>query len=161
MLQLNGQTYISWETGKEVNNAFFAIERSSDGIHFNSIGTVKSQLNNPRYSFVDYSPLIGTNYYRIRQTDIDGQSKTFTIKTVRLNAKGQLLSTPNPAKGELTVFKQQQMNIPVVYTIYDMMGRIHQTGKITSYPETIGLNQLKGYFILKLNSGEAARFFVK
>ncbi|MEO5999378.1 MAG: hypothetical protein ABIN89_21475 [Chitinophagaceae bacterium] len=41
VLQLNGQTNISWETGKEVNNDFFTIERSSDGIHFTSIGTVK------------------------------------------------------------------------------------------------------------------------
>ena len=75
---------IEWSTASETNNNFFTIEKSTDGINFIAIGTVSgagtssSTLN---YSFTDNNTLAGTIYYRLRQTNYDGNSETFNILT--------------------------------------------------------------------------------
>ncbi len=67
---------LSWITASEQNNAYFSIERSTDGRTFDSIGRVDGQgttnLQN-NYTFIDEHPVTGTtNYYRLRQVDDNG-----------------------------------------------------------------------------------------
>lgn len=69
-------TYIDleWITSSEVNNSLFRIERSSDGIHFKTIGFhdgAGTTQNTIRYNFKDHHPANGNNYYRL--IDIDHQ----------------------------------------------------------------------------------------
>lgn len=70
---------ITWATASELNNNFFTVERSTDGVNFVAIGTVQgsgttSQMHT--YSFVDNQPVSGTIYYRLKQTDYNGQFTT-------------------------------------------------------------------------------------
>jgi hypothetical protein len=70
---------LSWTTASEVNNSFFIVQRSEDGVNFRDIGTragngTTSQLH--AYSFIDTEPTSGTTYYRLRQTDYNGQFTT-------------------------------------------------------------------------------------
>lgn len=54
---------------------FKDIERSSDGVKFLTIGTVKGSgtiSEHVNYSFSDFDPNKGANYYRLRQIDFDG-----------------------------------------------------------------------------------------
>lgn len=70
---------LTWATASEQNNDYFAIERSYDGISFRSIGTVQGAGNasqNLSYTFVDAEPTTSTTYYRLRQTDYNGQFTT-------------------------------------------------------------------------------------
>lgn len=72
-----GQGIISFITVSEINNDFFDIERSLDGIVFTSIGTMAGAGNSQEplaYTWKDRTPMKGTNYYRIKQTDFDGHS---------------------------------------------------------------------------------------
>ncbi len=65
---------LSWTTETETNNDFFRIEKSLDGFNYQPIGTVNAVGNSvtpTTYSFVDRTPSI-TNYYRLRQVDVDG-----------------------------------------------------------------------------------------
>jgi len=67
---------LQWATATETNNDFFTIERSADGEHFTSIAYVKGRGFSSRvahYHFTDYQPLTGISYYRLKQTDYDGQ----------------------------------------------------------------------------------------
>jgi hypothetical protein len=83
----------------EVNNDHFTLERSSDGLHYIVIGTVpgKGDNNQPvNYFFTDQSPEQGSNYYRLIQTDRDGQSKILGTRTVEA-AEIALRVGPNPA----------------------------------------------------------------
>jgi choice-of-anchor B domain-containing protein len=72
-----GGIRLSWATASEINNESFDIERSSDGRDFNPIGKLEGRgtvqvISN--YSFLDTDPHEGTNYYRIRQKDFDGNA---------------------------------------------------------------------------------------
>ena len=72
----NNESLLKWATATEINNYYFDIERSVDGITFESLSKVYSLSSNSNtelsYQFSDKSPLNGTNYYRLKQVDLDG-----------------------------------------------------------------------------------------
>jgi hypothetical protein len=68
-------TILKWETAQEINNDYFDIERSHDGINFEKITTIKgvgttNSISN--YSYLDKSTnkTLAT-YYRLKQVDFD------------------------------------------------------------------------------------------
>lgn len=97
---VNDAVELRWSTASELNNDHFTVERSGDGLHFESMGEVKgagtsaSQLN---YFFYDSHPLTGESYYRLKQTDYDG---SFTYSAVQaIDLTGETASPdvyPNP-----------------------------------------------------------------
>lgn len=73
---------IKWSTASEMNNDYFTVQRSDDGAAFYDIGQVNgsgttTQLHS--YSFIDPQPVAGAAYYRLKQTDFNGQ---FSISAV-------------------------------------------------------------------------------
>ncbi len=87
---------LQWTTETEVNNSHFAVERSIDGIVFNTIGHVKAFGNSNhknRYTFKDPYPLNGTSYYRILQFDFDGKSSsTQVVSYIAHNDQGSFIA---------------------------------------------------------------------
>lgn len=67
---------LSWITAGEQHNAYFAIERSTDGRVFDSIGVTPGKGSTSleeNYSFLDPLPVPNTtNYYRLHQVDDNG-----------------------------------------------------------------------------------------
>jgi hypothetical protein len=101
-----GFAKLNWATANETNNDYFAIEGSADGVNFNVLGRVSgnnSQSNS--YSYTDKTPLNGSSFFRLRQTDFDGQFKY--SKIVAVNCKDKVLKEvniyPNPVSSELTI----------------------------------------------------------
>ncbi|MCE7996800.1 MAG: T9SS type A sorting domain-containing protein [Roseivirga sp.] len=97
-----GDVLLQWETSSETDNAFYTIERSANGIDFESIayldGAGTSSAVN-QYEYVDLSPGEGVYYYRLKQTDFNG---TFThsevLRVEVVNADFELRFYPNPVK---------------------------------------------------------------
>ncbi len=60
------------------------IQRSADGIHYDSIGSITARTGVPdkSYQFVDLDPYKGNNYYRLKEVDHDGHYTLSTIKKV-------------------------------------------------------------------------------
>lgn len=78
--QSGNSVVLNWATATEKNNDHFTIERTADGINYEAIATVQGAGNSDvelSYSTTDNNPLSGTSYYRLRQTDYDGDSKTY------------------------------------------------------------------------------------
>lgn len=77
---------IQWSTASEENNDYFTIERSEDGASFESIGKVVgvgNSTNRVNYEFIDENSVRDvTSYYRLKQTDHDGMSRTFRMIAV-------------------------------------------------------------------------------
>jgi hypothetical protein len=117
---------LSWTTLQEFNNSYFTVEYSTDGSQFASIGTVTARGNSSvpsSYSFVHASPnLSGTNYYRIRQTDINGSTKYSVVRPVRFE-KGAVVKVqagPNPVRHNLDISVQAE---GVRIMLVDMNGK--------------------------------------
>lgn len=75
-LNFHQQVDLQWITATETNNDYFTVERSADGFAFEGIITTKGAGNSTSaitYDKIDYSPLSGLSYYRLKQTDFDGK----------------------------------------------------------------------------------------
>lgn len=123
---------LQWETTSEKNNAFFNVQHSTNGIDFNTIAKVHSKADNGNsntrlaYSAIYNNPIIGTNYYRLQQVDLDGKSSIET-KTIQLSRKNNSMGTrvyPNPATNVLHVDYYTNNQSNVSYQILDMQGRL-------------------------------------
>jgi endonuclease I len=125
---------VQWATAAEQQNDYFEIQRSTDGVIYYPIGTIKGQGNSNiinTYRFKDaaaHSAQIW--YYRIRQVDWDGQSSLSEIAIVEAEDDIQAMSLyPNPVKDILTIeftqpitstysiCIQNQHGVCLVYTI--------------------------------------------
>lgn len=127
---------INWSTASEENNDYFTIERSLDGKEFESVGKVQGAENSTariNYQFTDENaPDNKVAYYRLRQTDKDGISRTFTIDAVPcINGDKKELEiaiAQNPITSNELVY---DMNLPQDATInvqiIDNLGNIAST----------------------------------
>lgn len=108
--KVNQKAVLEWITTLEEKNKGFEIHRSADGKNWENIGFVESKTDNGNsdyklsYGFVDNQPMLGANYYRLKQLDFDGNYEfsivrlvTFTDLTRRVNIY------PNPAKDYLII----------------------------------------------------------
>lgn len=78
----NSGVLLSWNTTNESNINYFGIERSKDGNKWEQIDKVKGKNNSNQvinYQYTDSLPLAGAQYYRLKQTDLNGN---FTYSTI-------------------------------------------------------------------------------
>jgi len=104
---------LNWVTAEEINNDFFTIERSADGQVFEPVTEVTGAGTSTEarsYSAVDDNPLPGTSYYRLKQTDFNGQYEYFPMVAVsfddNLNTNAlidNLTIGPNPFNNEFAL----------------------------------------------------------
>jgi len=82
---LCNKNMIRWSTATEVNNDHFEINRSSDAITFNKIGSIAGNGNSTQtlsYYFIDVNPIPSINYYRLKQVDYNGNYFELSIISV-------------------------------------------------------------------------------
>ncbi|MEO6452642.1 MAG: T9SS type A sorting domain-containing protein [Ginsengibacter sp.] len=119
---------LNWTTAQELNNHHFEIERSSDGIHFENIGEVRAKTfaSGNIYTFNDLSFKQGSNFYRIRQVDIDGHFTFTDIVLIKVTGDkiSSLIIYPNPAKNNFTISLGKNMSSDWQINIYSTMGQL-------------------------------------
>jgi hypothetical protein len=148
---------LNWSTASEKNNDYFIVERSTDGIHFDPIGTVKghgtsNQIN--YYTFEDYSFNSGTVYYRLKQVDFDGKYEYSKAKPVNVELADPVIITNDPSSSQalISFYKKGE----ATFTIVDMLGRIVYSGKRVSDESSISINKSMlccGFYIVKVQIG--------
>ncbi|MFK7799444.1 MAG: T9SS type A sorting domain-containing protein [Aureispira sp.] len=102
------QVVLSWETAVEINNSHFTIEHSMDGVNWEAVTTVAGAGNSNvpiSYRIVDELPHFGISYYRLKQTDFDGQYTYSEIKAVEIEipTTHNITVYPNPTRNIITV----------------------------------------------------------
>ncbi|UPT65626.1 MAG: T9SS type A sorting domain-containing protein [Sphingobacteriales bacterium JAD_PAG50586_3] len=130
---------LDWVTASEENNDFFTIEKSKNGVDFVEVlqkaGAGNSNTN-IAYNDFDNDPYAGTSYYRLKQTDYNGQFKYSNMVAVEFATVDQDIEFnifPNPASSSFGDVVQFTMNTedmdeqPVVINVLDMSGRIVAT----------------------------------
>lgn len=124
------QVDLSWTTASEINNDFYTIERSSDGQHFEPIITVDGAGNSAsllQYFEVDFQPLTGVSYYRLKQTDFNGTFTYSSVVPVEISSSGEpgLSIFPNPiSSGDQVNVQLDNLNgQEVLVVLRDMTGR--------------------------------------
>ncbi len=147
---------LNWSTASEKNNDFFTIERTLDFEKITDVSKVSSygdgnssSLQN--YSTWDFEPVKGAiNYYRLRQTDIDG---TTTISSdyvpVRIGLQSVFEIKYVNIDNTIDVIFDYDSDAPVYYTLYDITDKIVSRGN--------GLAAKQGINMLKIDGSQLAR----
>lgn len=121
---------LEWQTTNEINTAYFNVQRSSDALHFTTVGLVKannvSGLNN--YFYPDNIEGIVSKklYYRLMQVDIDANNKYSEIVAVNLdNSKTGTRLYPNPAHQYVSIISGIPQELKgAVITVVDVAGKM-------------------------------------
>lgn len=123
----NGNS-LTWTTASEIDNEYFAIERSRDGENFEVIGVEEGAENSimaRSYQFMDRTAPSGRSYYRVTQHDFDGKNtSTKVISLVRGERNftlDEIMPIPAINYVELNFTATNTQNIDMV--LYDLTGR--------------------------------------
>jgi hypothetical protein len=175
--KLNGSVVdLFWSTASEFNNDHFTVERSKDMTNFVPVATVQGAGNSTtvlNYKTTDKEPWMGVSYYRLKQTDFDGNFTYSAIVPITISEFAQpnsneaehVLVYPNPSTGEVNVnFTCKEKGV-YLFSVYDMMGnKMYSTEKTIEAGETlltIDLHELpSGVYFLNLET-QGKRFSEK
>ncbi len=151
---------LSWKTLTETNNDYFTIERSKKVGNWEVIDEVVGAGNSSSllsYHSFDNKPYIGISYYRLKQTDFDGEYSYSDIVAVdsRMKKGGEIVMYPNPVNDQLTILNEE-MDLEKV-SIYNVLGKeIVLKGRIVGYSESkiiIDFSALaSGVYYVKVNN---------
>lgn len=104
---------VDWKVAEQTGIRNYVIERSANGTAFTQIGTVPANANSTRellYSWLDATPLSGSNFYRIRIVGLNGEIKySPVVRVLTGNILPSFAIAPNPVEGSLVniQFKNQ------------------------------------------------------
>ncbi len=162
----DSQVRLNWMVASEgANSDFFDIERSLDGINYESCGRVEGwdfKAVEGVYEYEDNNPFFLKTYYRLQMTGTSGSSEysetliverpehnTLSIDKLYVNRVGQQLHL---------VFSASD-NDPLTFVIYDTKGALIYTEKMTNVQ--VGFNEkvintytiTSGLHVLTLQNG--------
>lgn len=130
----DGQVNLSWATASELNNDYFTVERSGDGIHFEEVlrkNGAGNSTNTLYYNDKDENPLKRYSYYRLKQTDYDGHFTYSEIETIKNKANSEEESSmkitsvsPNPFIEKFTVSFLLKTASVVEFQLYNSSGQV-------------------------------------
>ncbi len=123
---------LQWTAATEINTSHYEIERSADGVAFHSLGSVKAGAMSYQYSFLDPSPVTGTNLYRLRMVDNDGSFSYSGIKAVKRYSTSAQKLYPNPANGFIVVTIAAQTAGTETLQVFNAAGNLLQTETIST-----------------------------
>jgi len=163
---LNSEFMIDWFTASEINNDYFTLERSLDGITFEPIAILKGKGNNNTVNNYTYNDHFFTNsvvYYRLKQTDFDGKFKYLAEKSIHCSDQktGEPLLSyyPNPFN-EILYFVAGNLSAErIEIQITDVLGNLIESKfiqNITSGYASVEFNMSKyasGIYYFKFSSG--------
>jgi hypothetical protein len=153
---------LQWQTATEENADFFEVEKMHTENKFLSIGRLAAAGNSrtvKSYEFEDREPIVGINYYRIKQVDLDGQSSYSKIISVAGNSltKQPYAVFPIPAENFIHVKRNGAYDDHEIVTLYDQFGNVKHTQQWGD-EETITVDNLQlpaGMYRLVISNSKA------
>jgi len=149
---------LHWVTATEINNSYFTIEHSVDGVIFTTCERIQGAGNSNyaiSYEAIDHHPFKKT-YYRLKQTDFDGKFTYSQIIVIALkNNSTRLISYPNPVSDVLHIQSLNNSDEILQFLISDVTGRTILSEK-RNFPRenlTIDINTSvlsKGSYLLQI-----------
>ena len=151
--KINGRVIdLTWETISEITNDYFTVECSKNCIQWTEVVQIEGAGNSSQtltYNTIDKNPYYGLSYYRLKQTDFDGQfdySQIISVNT-ELTNNSQIEIYPNPTNNNITLVGNKNELEDI--SIYNTLGQ-----DITLLTQQLEINKSKVIIDLtRLNSG--------
>ena len=161
---------LTWNVVEEKDGKEFEVLRFDDRMQNEEV-LGKVALTDQRigkYTFLDEKPLLGTNYYQLKQIDIDGSFTKSKIVAVNPGIISATVIAPNPAQDYVNVQFSSRTAGTSEVTIYNIAGQPVSSAsiRISEGKNNHRLNVKKlggGHYFMKINhGGEATKLrFIK
>ena len=123
-LQNKNIVELEWTTSSEINNAFFTIEKSRNTEEWTTSSIIDGAGNSSNvihYLDFDKTPYQGISYYRLKQTDFDGNFTYSDIRVINLKEQLKFHFYPNPAQKSFIVEMENLKDVQI--SIIDNLGK--------------------------------------
>lgn len=117
---------VTWTASGTPNTDHYLVERSLDGIAFQTLGrlnSVPTAGGATDYRFVDAMPGSGFNYYRLTEVDAAGRATVSSPIAVFFGSHAAPLVVPNPVEGSGTLFFSWPTDEACTMSVIDARGR--------------------------------------
>jgi hypothetical protein len=165
------QLALHWSTAAELNNGSFTIERSRDGIAYQAVAEIAGAGDAEAvrdYHWTDPSPATERAYYRLSQTDINGQTQqlnTIAASPCRQDPAADLQALGSPAEGSLLLqyTRREAGDEDVQLSLLDPLGHVARarqqhasTGNNVFFVDVAGL--ASGVYVVQLRTATRALY---
>jgi hypothetical protein len=173
----DGKVLLSWVTTFEQNSKRFDIERSLDGVKWETAGTVNAQgVSTVKHSYEFMDEVSNRTaskkdlYYRLRQVDLDGRvavSKILIVRVYNTRTLKMVSVTPNPSKNDITVTVQLNEDAMISMKILSstgamVMNKTTRAGAGNNSYFMDGTSKLRpGMYVLEVTINQRERMIVK
>jgi len=150
----SGKVWLQWDVDSAEDGDYFVIQRSTDGVTFETIGALRKTENNNHYELTDMAPPNGTDLYRVKYTGQDG--KFLYSKQVQLSLSGdvEFKFYPNPVDKLLIIRTEHTVDIQIV----DAVGSVRLNKRLQPGIQVVNASSLeRGIYILRVVDKESNR----
>jgi len=155
----NGENYLRWATTAEINNDYFTIEKSNDGIFFEPVAFIpgagnSNEVINYKYEFLAENEE-KISYYRLKQTDFDGSFTYSDMIAVTCDETQTIAIFPNPANNVVSISAAESIK---AVSIINYLGQVIMSKNVGLIKQTdLDVSSFsKGIYMLQMemDSGE-------
>jgi len=120
-----------WITASEINNHYFEVEESIDGIKWTTIAKLNgsgnsSSIREYNYYYIQENASL-MHYYRLKQVDFDGKttlSPSISTSCMNVDKSATIRTFPNPAIDHLFIELNSPMYAKGEIVVYDSKGQL-------------------------------------
>jgi|GEM_PF-1355654 len=158
---------LNWQTSLEINSSYFEIQRSEDGILYETFATATAKGNSSlisNYQAKDdlffYTKKVV--YYRIKMVDVDGKFKYSSIMVIKVEpstTNNSVKAWPIPFASQLNVEYNSEINQQVKISMIGMNGAVifNNNTTVKQGRNVITINQAQttpsGTYMLLISNG--------
>ena len=127
---------VFWETASEIHNDYFEIQRSDNGVLWDSIGVVDgngTSFESSKYNYVDENVDCTTCYYRLKQVNLDGTFEYSNVVVVKRSLTIAFALYPNPAVETVNVSSDDEIeSLSVINSLGSIVSENLEVYSVTS-----------------------------
>jgi len=143
-----------WKINNNNDGDYFIIERSIDGLRYETISALKITDTSTGYGVTDNSPINGTDFYRIKYISKTGKVSYSRTSQVTLSADVDFKFYPNPVDKLLIIRTSHNIDIQIL----DPLGTTKLSRQLQPGLQVINISSLeKGSYVLKIADKESNR----
>lgn len=147
---VNNTVALNWSTASETNNKYFTIEKQTSGDNWQTVANIDGAGNSSQtryYKAIDENPYPGVSYYRLKQTDYDGNFTYSDVKTVSVPEYNFVSIYPNPVRDNMDLNYNSLSNGTVSIRIFSISGK-------EAMPSNNSKNVQTGMNVISINTSE-------
>lgn len=148
VVECSDKIQVNWRTASETQNTYFTVQHSTHDVLFRDLAQVPgngdSKVENS-YAYLHENPAFGTNYYRLKVVDFNGNFEYSPLVSVDFKANQDGIRVyPNPFSDEIQIDIDTDSELGIPARIYDSNGCIVWQGRLLREVQSLNLQALQG-----------------